>query len=62
VEIEREREEEPERLGDSLAGGESAAFDPSEKRAHLQVDVARRMEQRLRLLDPAGNDTSARRP
>jgi hypothetical protein len=62
VEIQGEREKEPERLGDALAGRESSALNPSQKRAHLEVDVARGVEQHLRLFDPAGEDTPVRRP
>lgn len=62
VQVDRKREEQVERVGDALARRKSAAFDPSQKRAHLEVDVARGMEKCLRLLDPAGDDPCTRRP
>ena len=62
VQVEGERQEEIERLADSLAGREPCPFDAPQKRAHLEVDVTRGVEERVRLFDPAGDDPSARRP
>lgn len=61
VHVERESEEQREGLVDAIVRRQSCALDTTKERAHLEVDMTRRVEQRPGILDPGREDSALNR-